>query len=98
MQDAGRDENCPKCGVTGKRIFSPPYLNKVQMSVFMPQYVPSLGKAFNSKREMTYHVEKHGMVEVGNDFSNGNRMQDSFEKDRADKRAARWRKADEEIA
>lgn len=93
MHDATRPENCPKCGEVGKRIFTAPMLNGT--AVFMPQYVPSLGKSFNSKREMQYEVERRGLVEVGNDFGSGEKMQRSFDRERERVQDERWNKYDE---
>lgn len=95
MSEVNDPAHCPDCNTVGKRIYEPAYINKVSSGVFMPQYVPSLGKAFNSRYEMKEYVKSKGMVEIGNDYGSGENMQKEFDQGRERASDERWAKYDE---
>lgn len=92
LAEIDNPEFCPGCKRKGKREFAPRaiYLNKT--SVHHPEYNPGLGCVVKNERHKKYLMQSKGLVEVGNDYGSGEKMQEKFEKDRAEKKEKEWEK------
>jgi predicted nucleic acid-binding Zn ribbon protein len=91
MKDGCIDEPCPKCGKIGQRIYSKPLLT---IKNFQADFYPSLGKVFEKKSDLQYHLDKNNLVEIGNDFKSAEIMQTKFDRDREIKKEKSWESLD----
>jgi putative FmdB family regulatory protein len=53
-------------------------------------YNPAFGMVIKNDRHKRYEAEKRGMVEIGNDFGSGEKLQKHFDKVRDEKRKKVW--------
>lgn len=89
MHDSSREENCPECKTTGRRIYSSKvYFNGTKVS--NAEFNPGLGCVVKNERHKKYVMESKGLVEVGNDYGNGEKMQKKFEQDKVEKQKKEW--------
>lgn len=79
MSESDRAESCPECGAIAQRHYLP---TRGFVKNFEAAYYPTLGKAFTNQKELNYHLDKHNLVAIGNDYGSGAKMYDTFEKDR----------------
>jgi putative FmdB family regulatory protein len=93
VADLNREEKCPQCQAVAERQFS----FRVHITgarVTHAEYNPGLGQVVKSKYHKEELCKRMGVVEVGNDFRNGEKMQKEFDTARADKREKRWNEDD----
>lgn len=93
VKDIDVTEYCPRCGDPGERMFVPENLYFSKTKVTHAEYNPGLGQVIHNEREKDYVMKKKGLVEIGNDFGSGEKMQDTFDKDRERKFKKRWDEA-----
>lgn len=55
------------------------------------EYNPGLGCVVKNKRHKNEILARKGLVEIGNDFSSGDRMQDSYEKKKKEELESKWK-------
>lgn len=79
-------EPCPKCQKMSKQDLSRCRFQTIGASVKDAYRCPALGEVIKSDYHRAEVAKKKGAVEVGNDFSSGEKMFDSHETARADKR------------
>lgn len=79
-------EPCPKCQKLAKQDLSRCRFETIGASVKDAYKCPALGQVIKSDYQRSELAKQKGLVEVGNDFGSGEKMFDSFEKDRALKR------------
>ena len=87
MHDSSRPEICPKCGQTGRRIYS----SKIYFtgtSVEDAEYNIGLGKITKSKRHRDELAKNMGLIEVGNE--DPNKLTEQLEKNRIDEHKKGW--------
>lgn len=86
VKDFNREELC-ECGGVATRQFTPNVnaLPRVSGLTYEAQYNPAFGKVIKNKREERYEAEKRGMVQVGNDFGSGEKMQKHFDQVKQEK-------------
>jgi putative FmdB family regulatory protein len=90
VKDMERNENCPKCGEFGIRKCIPSKVYFNQTEVTHAEYNPGLGAVVKNKRHKDYLMKSKGIVEVGNDFGNGEKMQKEFDTAREEKLKKSW--------
>ena len=93
-KDAGLRATCPNCDhlCTGDdRDFSKSTFNFIGTAVTSPEFNPGLGCVVKNKRHKDDLLKKKGLVEVGNDFNGGERMQKHFDKQKQDERERAWK-------
>jgi predicted nucleic acid-binding Zn ribbon protein len=88
----GIDESCPICSAKGNRVYFAPTISVPKG--FQADYYPSLGKVFESKRDLDYHLDKNNLVAVGNDFGSGDSMQKHFDQTREYNQKKKWENFD----
>jgi len=87
------NETCPKCGEYAIRQFVPTKLHISGASVTHAEYNPGLGCVVKNKRHKEDLMKQKGVVEVGNDFGSGEKMNVHFDKGREEKFKKRWEDA-----
>lgn len=87
VTEMNRPETC-QCGAPATRQFVPNAnaLPRLKGMADSAHYNHAFGKVIKNKREMKYEAEKRGMVQVGNDFGSGDKLQAHFDKVRQEKR------------
>ena len=88
MRESDTNEFCNLCGAPGQFLFSPPYISGA--SVEHAEYNPGLGAVVKNKRHRAELAKRKGLVEVGNDYGSGEKMQKEFDQKRESARAKRW--------
>lgn len=88
MDQASRDEYCPQCGNLLQRVWTKPQLigTKVQDA----EYNPGLGVVTKNAYHRSEVAKRKNVIEVGNDYGSGEKLQTKFDKDRHEKREKRW--------
>lgn len=81
---------CPDCGNMGVRKVSC-NISFVGTKIEDAEYNPGLGCITKSKRHRDEIAKSKGLTEIGNE--NINKIQDKFDKDRAEKIKRRWDEA-----
>ncbi len=90
-------EQCPDCKTLGERRFVPSRVHLARTQVTHAEYNPGLGKVIQNrghlKDELARHEEKTGvkLVEVGNDFGSGKKMNDHYTSERKKAREEGWK-------
>jgi putative FmdB family regulatory protein len=86
-------EQCPACKTLGERRFMPSRVFFSKTRVEHAEYNPGLGCVVKSARDRAEQAKRRGLVEVGNDYSDGHSM--LKEQDRAveEKREKAWESA-----
>jgi len=90
VSEMERDEACPDCGSAAAREFVPRALYLSQTQVTHAEYNPGLGCVVKNKRHKEDLMKRQGVVEVGNDYGSGAKMQAHFDKAREEKRRRSW--------
>lgn len=90
VRDIDVNEFCPRCEAPGERQFVPSrvYFNKT--AVTHAEYNPGLGCVVKNKAHLEDLCKQKDVVQVGNDFTSGEKMDQKFEKDREEKRQKSW--------
>lgn len=84
---------CQFCEAAAVRHYKKPPMLAIPNS-FKADYYPSLGKVFETKKDLDYHLDKNNMVAVGNDFNSGDSMQKHFEATREKEKQKMWENND----
>lgn len=87
MADSDKEEICHKCQAVATRAYYP---TRGFVKNFEAAYYPALGKVFTNRKDLNYHLDSKGLVEVGNDFGDANKMIDRFDKDRQERIDKTW--------
>lgn len=89
-KDIDVNENCPKCGEYAVRQFVPQKLHITGAKVTHPEFNPGLGCVVKNKYHKQELMKQKGVVEVGNDFGSGEKMNQHFDAIRAEKHRKSW--------
>jgi hypothetical protein len=84
------NETCPKCGEYAIRQFVPSILHISGARVTHAEYNPGLGCVVRNKAHKQELMKQKGVIEVGNDFKSGERMNQHFDRERAEKHRKSW--------
>lgn len=90
VKDIDVNEFCPRCESPAERQFVPSRVYFSGTEVTNPEWNPGLGAVVKSKRHREELAKRKGLIEVGNDFGSGKKMEQKFESDRAAKREKEW--------
>ena len=85
-------ESCPTCKANGERIPFPRTLHISKSRVQHAEFNHGLGKVVKNQYHKEEICKRMGVVEVGNDYASGEKMQTKFEAERAIKREKEWDK------
>jgi len=88
MKDATRTEHCPQCGNPMERVWTRTQI--IGAKVQNAEYNPALGCVTKSAYHRAEVAKKKGLIEVGNDYGSGEKLQQKFETDRREKRERVW--------
>lgn len=94
---AGRFAICPSCAhecCPDDRDYSHSSFNFIGTAVSSPEYNPGLGGVVKNQYHKSELLKKKNLVEVGNDFGSGEKMQKHFETRKIEEREKRWREVD----
>lgn len=84
VADIDNPEVCEKCNSDAIRLFRPRiYLNNT--SVQHAEYNPGLGCVVRNRDHAKEIAKQKGMVEIGNDFASGHKMQKGYDNEREEK-------------
>lgn len=89
-RDMDVNEFCPKCEAPAIRQFVPSKLYISGAKVTHAEYNPGLGCVVKSKAHKQEILRQRGLVEVGNDFGSGEKMNKHFDSIREEKLKKRW--------
>lgn len=89
-RDMDVNEFCPDCGSPAERKFVPSRVYITGASVEHAEYNPGLGCVTKNKRDREEQAKRRGLVEVGNDYSSGEKMQTTFDTARTEKLNKRY--------
>lgn len=89
-----RPESCPQCDTQSVRMFVPRSVHFTGTGVQHAEYNPGLGCVVRDKKHRAELCKQRGLVEMGNDFKNIDKMHD----DDAQAREERARRRLEESA
>lgn len=89
-RDIDVNEFCPSCESPAIRQFVPSKVYFSGTKVQNAEYNPGLGRVVKSKYHRTELAKRMGLVEVGNDYGGGDKMQKSFDTAREEKLKKRW--------
>ena len=92
-RDMEVNETCPKCGEYAIRQFVPSILHITGAKVTHAEFNPGLGCVVKNKRHKEDLMKQKNVVEVGNDFKSGEKMNQHFDAGRAEKMRKRWEDA-----
>lgn len=90
VKDMERNENCPKCGEFGIRQFIPEVIHFNKTKVTHAEYNPGLGCVVKNEAHKRDIMKRKGVVEIGNDYGSGEKMQALSEKARQEKFKKRY--------
>lgn len=90
MAESSREEKCDKCTSVLRRIYTS--FHVIGASVQNAEYNPGLGCVVKNKRHREEIAKSRGLVEVGNDFGSGKKMQNHFEKVKKQELENSWKK------
>ena len=90
VRDMEVNEFCPECDNPAIREFVPQVLHISRAKVEHAEYNPAFGCVVKNRRHKEDLCKEHNMVEVGNDYGSSDKMVNSFDKAREEKRAADW--------
>jgi putative FmdB family regulatory protein len=85
-----RTEPCPKCGNEASQDLSRCRPEYIGASVRDAYKCPALGKVIKSDNDRNEQAKRLGVVEVGNDFGSGDKLQTHYDKVREEKRNKVW--------
>jgi putative FmdB family regulatory protein len=91
--DSDASANCPHCSHlcgSGDRDFSRASYSFIGTNVQNAEFNPGLGQVVKSAYHKKEILKEKGLVEVGNDFNSGEKMQTHFDKRKAEEREKRW--------
>lgn len=96
IKDYDRDpsSHCDHCGhVCGAsdRDFSHCKFVFSGTAVTSAEYNPGLGKVVKSKYHKSEIMKQKGLIEIGNDFGSGEKMQTHYDTRKKEEREKRWR-------
>jgi putative FmdB family regulatory protein len=90
VDERNRPQSCPDCGAPADRNFTPSRVFLSGTKVEHAEYNPGLGCVVKNKRHREEICKRKGLIEVGNDFGSGDKMQAKYDADRAEKRKRSW--------
>lgn len=90
VAEIDRAESCPSCQGATARQFVPSKIYFSGTKVTHAEYNPAFGCVVNNKRHKDRLCKEKGMVEIGNDFGSGEKMQAHFEGEQKRKREKAW--------
>lgn len=90
VKDIDCNENCPKCGEFAEREFCPQKIHLSGTRVTHPEFNPGLGAVVKNKQHKDRLMKERNVVEVGNDYGSGDRMQNNFDTARERKKEKEW--------
>lgn len=90
VKDIDRNETCPRCGEFATREFAPQRIHLSKTKVTHAEYNPGLNAVVKNERHKDYLLKEKGVVEIGNDFGSGTKMQKEFTTAREKKLAKAW--------
>lgn len=90
IKDHQKQEPCPKCQTLSLQDLSRCRPHHIGASVKDAYRCPALGKVIKSDYDRGEQAKRLGVVEVGNDFGSGEKLQDVHDKQREDKRNKIW--------
>lgn len=90
MMESSREEKCDKCSSSLRRIYTS--FHVIGASVQNAEYNPGLGCVVKNKKHRDEIAKSKGLVEIGNDFSSGNKMQKHFETRKKQDLEDSWKK------
>jgi len=80
--------SCDQCGNDMRRLYTPTQI--IGAEVQNPYYCHGLGKVVKNKYDVSEECKKRGVAQVGNDFTSGDKMEKTFEKQRREKLEKRY--------
>jgi hypothetical protein len=86
VREMDNNEFCESCGAPAERQFTPRVHIK-GAKVEHPEYNPALGCVVKNSKHRAELAKRKGLVEVGNDFGSGEKLQESFDRARKAKLA-----------
>jgi putative FmdB family regulatory protein len=89
-RDMEVNEYCTRCDSPAIRNFVPSRVYFSKTSVQNAEYNPALGKVTKNAYHRTELAKRMGLVEVGNDYKSGEKMQKEFDSARETKLKKRW--------
>lgn len=90
MSESSREEKCDKCSTILRRIYTS--FHVIGASVENAEYNPGLGCVVKNKKHREEIAKRKGLVEVGNDFGSGSKMQKHYETQKKKELAEAWNK------
>lgn len=90
MKDYDRNENCPRCGEFAIREPFPQnvYVNKAKVT--HAEYNPGLGMVVKNEAHKKEILKQKNLIEIGNDYGSGEKMQKLSEQARQEKFKKRY--------
>lgn len=92
LKDIDVNESCPKCEAPGIRAFAPSKIHLSKTKVTEAEFNPGLGHVVKSAFHRQELCKQLGVVEVGNDYGSGEKMQGAFDAARETKKNLEWEK------
>lgn len=90
VRDMDVNEFCPRCEAPGERQFTPRSVHFTGTKVQNAEYNPGLGQVVKNEAHRREVAKRKGLVEVGNDFKSGEKMQTQFDTARTEKLNKRY--------
>jgi putative FmdB family regulatory protein len=90
VKDMDINEYCPRCESPSERQFKPSRLYLNGTSVENAEYNPGLGAVTKNRKHRKELAKRKGLVEVGNDYKSGDKMQKEFDTKREAKLKKRY--------
>lgn len=90
VKDMDVNEYCPRCGEPAERKFVPSRVHFTKTSVQNAEYNPGLGAVVKNEKDRQEIAKRKGLVEVGNDYGSGEKMQTQFDTAREEKKRKRY--------
>lgn len=93
VSEMDRMEACPDCQESGKRAFIPSRVYLSGTKVQHPEWNPAFGQVVNNDYHRSELAKEKGYVEIGNDFKSTDSLHSGFEREREERKEARYEKA-----
>lgn len=90
VKDIDVNEFCPQCESPSERQFTPSRVHLSGTRVEHAEYNPGLGQVVKNKKHRQEVAKRKGLVEVGNDYKSGEKMQTQFDRARKEKLNKRY--------
>ena len=89
VSEMNAPETCA-CGTVAERQFVPSRVHFVGAKVQHAEWNPAFGQVVKDKYHRSELAKRHGMVEIGNDYKTPDKIHETFDKVREEKREKRW--------